>query len=120
VLEKVLKDKFEAEYEAGADSILQHVYRDPLPNRYLAAFTHFLSANRGHYMIENIIEDGLNDFFSIHVSRYKECRKNPIHFTGAIAWHFRDVVTNLCLDYGLQPGTILKNPMEGLVKYHRQ
>ena len=72
ILDKQLKEDFELKYGDGANDILTHVYRRPLPNRYLAAFTHFLSAHRGHYMIENIIEDGLNDFFSMHVSRYKE------------------------------------------------
>ena len=120
ILEVELKEKFFARYKVGADEILEEVYRKPLPNRYLAAFTHFLTEHRGHYMIENIIEDGINDFFAMHVSRYKDASKLPVHFTGAIAWYFRDVVENLCFDYGLTLGTILKNPMDGLVKYHRR
>lgn len=120
ILEKELKEKFESKYRTGTDDILKNVYQKPLPNRYLAAFTLFLSENRGHFMIENIIEDGLNDFFSVHVSRYQETHNYPVHFTGAIAWHFQDVIKNLCVDYELSLGTIIKNPMEGLVKYHRQ
>jgi glucosamine kinase len=119
IFEKELKEKFEAKYRSGADDILENVYRKPLPNRYLASFTLFLSENRGHYMIENIIEDGLNDFFSMHLSRYRESRQYPVHFTGAIAWYFQDVISNLCMDYEMTQGMILKNPMEGLVKYHR-
>lgn len=119
IFEKELKDKFDKQFKADAAAILENVYRKPLPNRYLASFTTFLSANRGHYMIENIIEDGLNDFFANHLVRYKESHKYPVHFTGAIAWHFKDVVAELCKVYGFELGTILKNPMEGLVKYHK-
>jgi glucosamine kinase len=119
IFEKELKEKFEAKYDADAARILENVYKKPLPNRYLASFTMFLSENRGHYMIENIIEDGINDFFYNHVSRYPESNRYPVHFTGSIAFYFKDVVLALCDAYGLTAGTILKSPMEGLVEYHR-
>jgi glucosamine kinase len=118
IFDKELKDKFEEKYHTDAAEILDNVYKKPLPNRYLAGFTMFLSENRGHYMIENIIEDGINDFFYNHVSRYPESRKYPVHFTGSIAYYFKDVVLSLCDAYGLKAGKILKNPMEGLVRFH--
>lgn len=120
IFEDDLKDKFEQKYKIGASDILENVYQKPLPNRYLASFAKFLGENRGHYMVENIIEDGLNDFFYNHVSRYRESSKYPVHFTGSIAWHFRDVVSDLSRAYGLQTGTILQQPMDGLVKFHNR
>ena len=63
----------------GAE-ILENVYKKPLPNRYLASFTLFLAENRGHYMIENIIEDGLNDFFFYHLCKYREIMENACSF----------------------------------------
>ena len=67
-----LRYKFDAKYTTTSSEILENVYKQPLPNRYLASFTLFLVENRGHYMVENIIEDGLNDFsFSICVSTGK-------------------------------------------------
>ena len=69
-------------------------------------------------MIENIIEDGLNDFFYTHVTQYKESNKLPIHFTGSIAFGFKDVLTQLCDSYDLQLGNVLKNPMDGLIRFH--
>jgi glucosamine kinase len=118
IFEKELKEKFEEKYRVSASDILENVYNKPLPNRYLASFTLFLSENRGHYMIENIIEDGLNDFFYIHVSRYKESDRHPVHFTGSIAHYFREVVLALCESYGMKAGKILKQPMDGLVEFH--
>ena len=89
-----------------------------MPNRYLASFAIFLAENRGHYMIENIIEDGLNDFFYTHLISYRESSKLPVHFTGGIAYGFKDVIQQLCIGYDLKLGTILRSPMEGLVRYH--
>lgn len=111
--------KFEAKYPVTPAAILDHVYKQPLPNRYLAGFSLFLSENRGHYMIENIIEDGLNDFFFTHLCKYAESWKYPIHFVGGVAFAFRDVIRELCNTYEFELGTILKNPMQGLIEYHR-
>lgn len=113
-----LRYKFDAKYKTDRAGILENVYKKPLPNRYLASFAMFLAENRNHFMVENIIEDGLNDFFFTHLCKYNESWKLPIHFTGGVAYAFRDVITDLCHSYQFEMGQILKAPMEGLVKYH--
>ena len=113
-----LRTRFDAKFVTNDSEILESVYKKPLPNRYLASFAIFLAENRGHYMIENIIEDGLNDFFYTHLISYRESSKLPVHFTGGIAYGFKDVIQQLCIGYDLKLGTILRSPMEGLVRYH--
>jgi glucosamine kinase len=70
-------------------------------------------------MIENIIEDGLNDFIINHLYKYTESWTLPINFAGSIAFGFRDVLQELCNSYELELGVVLKNPMQGLIEYHR-
>ena len=115
-----LMERFKAKFNTNSVEILEAVYKKPLPNRYLAGFAIFLAENRGHFMIENIIEDGLNDFFFNHIYKYRESWSMPINFTGSIAHGFKDVLKDLCNSYELQLGTVIKNPMEGLIKYHQQ
>jgi len=115
-----LRARFDAKYLTHTQEILENVYKKPLPNRYLASFALFLAENRGHYMIENIIEDGLNDFFFNHLLRYPESRRYPVHFTGGVAFGFKDVLQQLCESYGFQLGRVLKNPMPGLIAYHQK
>jgi glucosamine kinase len=113
-----LRARFDAKFVTTPVEILNQVYKGALPNRYLAGFTLFLAENRGHYMIENIIEDGLNDFFFQHLCKYAEVWKLPVSFVGSVAYGFKDVILELCHSYEFEPGIILKNPMPGLVKYH--
>jgi glucosamine kinase len=113
-----LRALFDAKFVTSQVEILDNVYKQPLPNRYLAGFTMFLAENRGHYMIENIIEDGLNDFFFQHLCKYNEVWKYPVNFVGSVADGFKDVIQQLCSSYEFELGNILKNPMQGLVKYH--
>lgn len=111
---------FNTKYNTNADEIIMNVYLKPQPNRYLASFAIFLAENRGHFMIENIIEDGLNDFFFTHLRKYSESWLYPIHFTGGIAYGFKDVIKNLCHSYEMETGIILKQPMDGLIEYHNE
>ena len=115
-----LMDRFNAKYHTTSIEILDAVYKHPLPNRYLAGFVQFLIENRGHFMIENIIEDGFNDFFFNHVYKYRESWIMPIHFIGSVAFGFKDVLKDMCDSYELQLGRVLKNPMDGLVKFHKE
>ena len=114
-----LRYKFDSKYSTTPVEVLENVYRKPLANRYLASYALFLSENRGHYMIENIIEDGLNDFFFHHVCKYREAWKMPVSFVGSVAFGFKDVLKDLCSSYEFELGKILKSPMAGLVEYHR-
>src|SRR5450755_1126700 len=81
-----LRAKFHKKYRLFEADILDAVYKKPLPNRYIASFALFLAENRGHYMIENIIEDGLGDFFSMHLAKYPESGKMQVNFTGSVAF----------------------------------
>ena len=114
-----LRGRFDLTYKTNASEILENVYKKPMPNRYLASFAKFLAENRGHYMIENIIEDGLNDFFFQHLNRFREVWTMPVSFVGSVAFGFKDVLQQLCNSYQFELGKVIKSPMEGLTDYHR-
>ena len=114
-----LRARFNAKFLTTPMEVLENVYKKPLPNRYLANFAIFLAENRGHYMIENIIEDGLNDFIVNQVYKFRESWTHPLHFVGGIAYGFRDVLTELCNGYELEVGKIIRHPMDGLIAYHK-
>jgi N-acetylglucosamine kinase-like BadF-type ATPase len=118
ILDQELKTKFEASYDFDKEVILENIYRKPLPNRYLANFASFIFENRGHYMIENIAEDCLNDFFIHHLLRYPQVHKLPVHFTGSVAFYLRDMLTLMCEQYNITLGSIVQKPMKGLIRYH--
>ena len=113
-----LMDKFKQKYPQTNAEILDNVYKTALPNRYLAGFVSFLIENRGHFMIENIIEDSLNDFFFNHIYKYRESWTLPINFVGSVAFGFKDILAEMCKGYELKLGNVIKSPMDGLINYH--
>lgn len=118
IFEKDLQQEFSAQFGQTRDEILDRLYRQPFPNRYLAQFARFIFTQRGHYMIENIAEDVLNDLFIHHLLRYPKVHQHTVHFTGSVAWHLRDILENLCAQYEITAGTFLQKPIQGLAAFH--
>ncbi|OJV52828.1 MAG: hypothetical protein BGO31_03470 [Bacteroidetes bacterium 43-16] len=114
-----LHEAFLNKYGNDLPAVLERIYKQPLPNRYIAGFTEFLHEHRGHYMVENIIEDAFLEFFNANILKYRESWKYPINFVGSVAHTFKDVLENIAAHYGVTIGTIAKSPMQGLVKYHK-
>jgi glucosamine kinase len=117
IMDNDLAKEFEATFKYTKDELLEHIYRKPFPNRFLAQFASFCFSHRGHYLIENVIEDCLNEFFINHLIKYKQAWKVPVHFVGSVSYESRDVLANLCHQYDLQLGSVIKSPMQGLVKW---
>lgn len=115
-----LKTGFEMRFGKDMKAIVNQLYQDPYPNRYLASFTPMLKDLRGHYMVENILEDCLNDFFRNSILKYRQAWKHPLYFTGSVAWHFRDVIENLCDQYELELGKVEKSPIQGLADHYQK
>lgn len=120
IFDKDLNKEFEKKYEHNLDNIFENLYKKNFPNRYLANFASFIFEQRGHYMIENIAEDCINEFFINHILRYPFVQKRTIHFTGTVAFYLRDIIENLCLQYGLNYGKIIQKPIKGLIAFHKR
>lgn len=114
----VLMKNFVYAYYTNEDEILDNVYKGAFPNKYIASFAPFLAKNRGHKMVEEILEEGINSFFAESVLPITQSKKYPIGFNGGIAYTYKDVLLKLCERNNLIPGNILKEPMDGLLKYH--
>ncbi len=113
-----LKMDFEMRFGNDIRAIVNKLYHEPYPNRLLASFVELLAENRGHYMVENIIEDSFNDFFQRSILKFRQSWKYPINFTGSIAFIFQDVLQSLCSQFELEVGRIEKSPISQLIEYH--
>ena len=119
-LPRDLEESFARTFVTNKDSLLEQVYITELPNRFLASFSIFFAQNRGNLTLEKILMEGIEDFFSLHILSYPESNAVPVHFTGSIAFIYKDILSVLCTKHDLVLGKVIKEPMEGLIDYHRR
>ena len=118
-LPEALRTEFLTEYQLTQEIILEKVYRQPLANRFLASLTPFLSKHREVPEVHKLLVESFTDFFVRNVKQYRRPWLR-IHFVGSIANAFSSELKEAAESLGMELGTILQSPMEGLIKYHSE
>lgn len=114
-----MRMKFEQEMGMQLSDIIDRVYRQPQPNRFLASLSEFIHRHLDDEGIRDMIYSTFSDFANMHLSRYGR-RELPVSFVGSIAWYYQTQLSLVLQTLGYHVGTILKSPLEGLVTYHQQ
>lgn len=115
-----LHELFEQQYSVRKDEILDRIYKQPNAKSFLASFAEFLSNYEQHPLLSEILIKGFEEFFKTHVCCYDNYQKIKVHFIGSIAFHFQQPLKDVAGKLGIQTGTIIKKPMDGLIKYHQK
>lgn len=113
-----LCEKWMRRYALTPETVLEKVYKQPFPNRFLASFAPFLLKHIDQPAIYSLVYDSFVAFFTRNVMTYTGYDQYPIHFTGSIAYYYREVLQAAAAELGLKIGKIEREPMEGLVAYH--
>lgn len=117
-LPESLAEKFREQYPHSPAEILDRVYKQAFPNRFLASFTPFLAENLADPACAEIVERHFNDFFQRNIFQYPNYHELQVHFVGSVAFHFKSILSKVAKQNGIQLGRIVKDPMEGIVTYH--
>lgn len=112
-----IEDAFDKMFGYEHEEMLQSVYHNPLPNRYLASFAPFCGENKDHAFFQELIERVFESFITKHLIKY-DAEGLPFHFVGSIASHFESELQSVMAKHGLQLGRVIKKPIEMLRKYH--
>lgn len=117
-LSKEVTDLFYEKYKTSRLEIQDRVYKQPFPSRYLAQYTKFLSENISIPEIENIILQGFDSFIKRNLMQYDNITKNPVHFTGSVAFYFKNQLEKVMQNNRLTLGKVVQAPMNDLINYH--
>ncbi len=117
-LPKSVKEKFLAAYSLTLPEILDRIYRQPNPNKFLAALVPFLSDNLWNPYIYSLVLKELTTFLTRNVMMYPDVHSIEISFTGSVAFNFAKLLKEAASSQGLAIGKITKTPLDGLIAYH--
>ena len=113
-----LKSKFFAQYKLTYADIIDKVYRQPLPNRFLAGLSPFLAQNIDLQYVHELVLGSFKAFFRRNVMQY-DYQRMPVHFIGSVAFYYQNVLREAAEEMHIHLGTIIKSPMQGLIEYHK-
>lgn len=116
-LPEAICQDFLKETRLSPAEIIDKVYRQPQANRFLASLTPFLSEHRETPEIHALLLSCFTDFFRRNVMQYEHQQKE-VHFTGSIAWFFKEEVTEAAHALNIRTGKFIKSPIQGLTIYH--
>ena len=117
-LPKHICEKFLKEYELDRNTIIRRVYKEPQANRFLASVSPFLIHNINEPTIHSLVIRAFIAFFERNIAQYEKYRELKVNFIGSIAYYYKDILEEAALKCGCQIGTIIKSPMEGLIRFH--
>ena len=112
-----LKEKFLEQYNLTPAEIIDRVYRQPFPNRFLASFSPFLVEHLDEPAIRELVLNSFKKFLKRNVMQY-DYQHARVHFIGSVAFYYKELLSEACKAMGIHLGTIIKSPMEGLIKFH--
>jgi N-acetylglucosamine kinase-like BadF-type ATPase len=98
--------------------ILEHVYKKPLPSKYLASISSFITNYTNDTFIKDLITHCFIDFFEAQVSKYTNSRELPVNSVGSIGFYYKEFLELAANKQGFKLGNVIKSPIDGLIKYH--
>lgn len=116
-LTEELRNEFLTEYDLTQATVIEKVYNQPFPSRFLAGFSPFLFKHIQDNAVRRIVVKGLSDFFERNVMQY-DYRKNKVNFVGSVAWYFADTLRQVAQTKNIEIGKIEQSPMRGLIEYY--
>ena len=113
-----IEKEFAKRYGLDYMAIVQKVYREPMPSRFLASFSPFIAEFKNHPHIANLLKSSFEEFLRRNIIHY-DYKKYPVNFVGSVAYYYKDILEKAVAAAGMRMGIILKAPIDGLVEYHK-
>jgi len=114
-LDKALKE----EYNLGSrNDIIDRLYNQPLPNRFLASFAKFAYDHNNVSYCRQIVVEAFEAFFQNIVLHYPNYQDYTFNCIGSVGYNFRDALTQVANSHGMQVGKIIRSPIDDLVSFH--
>ncbi len=108
--------KFHEAFGLSVSEVVDHLYRQPSPNRWIAGFMPFITANSSHPYISDLIKYQINIFFDREFASYSEdeLKNEGIGFVGSVACELSDYLSAAMHERGWKLRSIVRKPLKSL------
>ena len=106
-------------FQLSQADIIDRVYRQPLPNRFLASLVPFLAEHVEDAAIHDFLVDEFRRFLRRNVAAYQR-PDLPVSFVGGVASQFCEQLQEAVEAEGFCMGEVMRDPIDGMVRFHIQ
>lgn len=107
-------------FRIGKEEIFDAVYKQALPNRFLASFSKFVHSHLSEQCIQLIVKRCFEQFFDKHICKYDNFQKLKLNTVGSVGYAFQDIIREVAAQKGVKIGLVEKAPMDRLMEYHKR
>lgn len=105
------------ETHLDAPTVINKVYRESMPNRFLGQVSQFCQNHRDNPEIHAFLMDCFREFFKRNIVNYHRPHL-PVCFIGSVAWIYEQEIREIASDMGMMVSLVSRAPMDGLIEYH--
>ncbi len=98
--------------------VLDRLYNQPLPNRFLAGFAKFAHDHYHEPHCRAAVARAFDAFFEQIVTHYPDYRRHAFNCVGSVGYHFREALAEAAARHGMAVGRIVQGPIDALAHYH--
>ncbi|MEM9858648.1 MAG: N-acetylglucosamine kinase [Bacteroidota bacterium] len=110
--------RFKKRFDISRDEVLDRVYNQEAPGRYMASYTKFLLQNIKESYCYRLVYESFCKFFEKNVLKYTKANNVSVHFSGSVAFYFTNVLRQAASDKGIVLKNVIESPIAGLTLYH--
>lgn len=114
-LPESLRKDFETETGLTYDDVIDHVYRQPMANKFLASLVIFVSKRRKE--CAELLNEEFDNFIEKDILPYNHCEL-PVGIVGGVGYEFYEELKEIFLRHRLKLNKVVAKPMKNLVDYH--
>lgn len=114
-----ISEDFNKRYQLSLEEILDAVYNQPRPNRFLSSFMDFILEYREEPIIHELLYHAMDDFIQERVMKYTGYEDHMVGCTGSVGFFLQDLLREVAEQYNIKVGDIVKDPIDGLIEYHK-
>ncbi|MDR3262248.1 MAG: hypothetical protein LBT78_10520 [Tannerella sp.] len=112
-----LANGFYEKFGITTDDILNAIYNDPFPTRFLAVVSCFLADHLDNKYVYNLLTQNLRDFFTRNVCQY-DYKEYRIRFVGSGAFTYSEILKGVAHEFGVKVDQIKGSAIPGLIDFH--
>lgn len=112
-----VKEELERTYQLSISTIIQRVYREPMPSRFLASLALFVHDHLNDDQVKQMVIDNFRSFFQKNIILYHR-PDLEVGAVGSVAFYFKEQLIEAAQLEGIRMGRMMKSPINGLIEYH--